>query len=414
MKKTLVALAALAATGAFAQVTMYGSIDVAYGVKTHTNLDGTQQSKVTGVMEGLNAGNRIGFRGTEDLGGGLKANFVIENGLNITNGNLFSTRAAAAGQQIDGYGTASGNMPSGAYSTSTNRQSYVALESATLGQVRLGYQYTNFYQLGTLSGYMNGSEQPGSDVAHLLSNADFGGTRANAITYISPRFSGVQATFQHGAGAGRELLESTAAANAANGATDVAQVRNSLMLNYNGVKNFDVAYAYTAYGARTSATTALVSGNLNNFSVPSTTAAGIAASDNSSKLHQLGASYTFPMVKLSATYYNGTRDQAVNGSSDKYLAQQIGIEGLFGAFRPYAQFGSATVRNTNAAGTENTYGDYRTQQFGVRYDLSKRTTAYFMMGTSKDDATVTATGAAAAAGALVKREVTALGIYHSF
>ena len=134
MKKTLVALAALAATGAFAQVTMYGSIDVAFGVKTHTAGDGSTQSKTSGVMEGLNAGNRIGFRGTEDLGGGLKANFTIENGLNITNGALFSTRAAAAGQQIDGYGAPAGNMPTGAYSTSTNRQSYVGLESASLGE----------------------------------------------------------------------------------------------------------------------------------------------------------------------------------------------------------------------------------------------------------------------------------------
>jgi predicted porin len=396
MKKTLVAMAALAATGAFAQVTMYGSIDVAYGAKTHTDANGNTITKATGVMEGLNAGNRIGFRGTEDLGSGLKANFVIENGINITNGQLFSTRAGAAGQQIDGV-AASGNMPAGAYTTSTNRQSYVALESATLGQVRLGYQYTNLYQLSTLSGYMNGAEQPGSDIAHTLSNANFGGTRANAITYISPRFSGVQVTLQHGAGTGRELVESNSTT-----AADATAVRNSLMFNYNGVQNLDVSYAYTSYMSRTNAVA--VGALTNVFGVTNATA--VTNGDTNAKLHQLGASYNFGVAKLTATYNNGKEDAGgATGAltTTNFRSQQIGIEGLFGAFRPYAQIGGGKVEN-DATGLAS--GDYKTQQFGVRYDLSKRTTAYFMTGTSKDDAAVT-TG-------LAKREVTALGLYHSF
>lgn len=175
MKKTLIALAALAATGAFAQsnVTMYGSIDVGQIYKTHTAADGTTLSKTTGIGEGMNAGNRLGFKGTEDMGGGLKANFVIETGMNITNGNLLSTRAAAAGQQYDGLPASSGNaanMPASAYSASANRQSYVGV-SGGFGEVRLGYQYTNLYQLSTLSGYMNGFEQPGSDIAHEIGRA---------------------------------------------------------------------------------------------------------------------------------------------------------------------------------------------------------------------------------------------------
>jgi len=401
MKKTLVAMAALAATGAFAQVTMYGSIDVAFGVKTHTDANGATVSKATGVMEGLNAGNRIGFRGTEDLGSGLKANFVIENGINITNGQLFSTRSGAAGQQIDGVaatGGANNNMPAGAYTTSTNRQSYVALESATLGQVRLGYQYTNLYALSTNSGYMNGAEQPGSDVAHLMSNSVFGGTRANAVTYMSPRFSDVQVTLQHGAGAGRELVES----NAANTAVDSTAVRNSIMLNYNGVKNLDVSYAYTAYMARSAA-------GVTPLSVFGVAGTASTSTDSIAKLHQLGASYNFGMVKLTGTYNNGKSDDTSStgaASSSTYVSQQIGVEGLFGAFRPFAQIGSGKIISTTAAGVDSTVGDYKTQQFGMRYDLSKRTLVYIMTGTTKDDsATTTATA---------KREVTAAGIYHSF
>ena len=231
--------------------------------------------------------------------------------------------------------------------------------------------------------YGDGYTAPGA-------NADFGGTRANGVTYMSPRFAGVQATFQHGAGTGRELVESTATNPAL---TDSANVRNGLMFNYNGVKSLDVSYAHTLFNSR------------NNL--PTTT------TDYAAKLHQLGASYTFPMAKVSGTFNKGTRDESVAGTSQKYQSQQIGIEGLFGALRPYLQIGSGTVYNTNAAGVETTSGDYKTQQFGVRYDLSKRTTAYFMMGTSKDDAAVNGTGMTAA-NYLAKREVTALGIYHAF
>jgi predicted porin len=396
MKKTLIALAAMAATGAFAQVTMYGSIDVAQVVKTHSDANGNTITKTTGIGEGYNAGNRLGFRGTEDLGGGLKANFTIETGLNITNGALFESRAGAGGQQIDGV-AASGNMPAGAYTTATNRQSYVSLESATLGEVRVGYQYTNLYRLSTLSGYMNGAEQPGSDIAHSISNANFGSTRGNSITYLSPRFSNVQVTLQHGAGAGRELVESNSAT-----AADATAVRNSILLNYNGVKNLDVSYAYTAYMTRTAAAASLP----NIFTGTAAAGAAVTAGDTSAKLHQLGASYNFGVVQLTGTYNNGKIDagDAVGVvTTTTYKSQQIGIQGTFGAFRPFAQIGSGKIDNDVTGVNLN---DYKTQQFGVRYDLSKRTMVYIMTGISKDDAALTT--------ALAKREGTALGIYHSF
>ena len=405
MKKTLIALAALAATGAFAQsaVTMYGSIDVGQIYKTYTAADGSQLSKTTGIGEGMNAGNRLGFKGTEDLGGGLKANFLIESGINITNGNLLSTRAATAGQQYDGLAAGSnGNMPIGAYSTATNRQSYVGV-SGGFGEVRLGYQYTNLYQLSTLSGYMNGSEQPGSDIAHLISNADFGGTRANGITYISPSFSGLTVTVQHGAGTGRETAESSTASTA-DKKTENSAARNSIMLSYaNGP--LAASYAYTAYNAKVS-TAAIVVGDvvLNNFGVASIATAAAAASttDYSAKLHQLGASYNFGVAKLTGTYNVGNRDESLTGAANNYQAAQIGGELLsLGAARPFVQIGYGKT-TTNGATT----GDYKTQQFGVRYDMSKRTMVYLMAGTSKDD---NATGVN-----LAKREILGLGVYHSF
>ena len=86
MKKSLIALAALAATASFAQssVTLSGAVDVAYATKAVTSGTGTNLGKATGVSEGQNTANRINFTMTEDLGGGQKAGAMVEMGLNIT------------------------------------------------------------------------------------------------------------------------------------------------------------------------------------------------------------------------------------------------------------------------------------------------------------------------------------------
>jgi len=75
MKKTLVAFAAMAAvTGAMAEVTIFGIVDQAY-VMSSTKV-GTTTSKTTSVG-GQYTGSELGFKGSEDLGNGLKASFQI-------------------------------------------------------------------------------------------------------------------------------------------------------------------------------------------------------------------------------------------------------------------------------------------------------------------------------------------------
>ena len=385
-------------------MTLYGIADVAYVNKTHTNLNGTIASKTSGIGEGFNAGNRIGFKGTEDLGGGMSANFVIENGINITNGQLFSTRAAAGGQQVDGYGSASGNMPTGAYSTATNRQSYVGLKDNSLGEVRVGYQYTALYTVSTNSGYHLGSEQPGGDLAHgTLSNASFGGTRANGITYISPTFSGVTATVQMGAGSGREEVEATAPANLR--ATDKNK-RNSILLNYvNGPLN--VSYAHTnmkieqSQASSSSGYATNIFGSLSATAYTSTTYLG-ANQDN--KLDQLAGSYQLGAAKLTASYAKGSIDDSVTTANTATTkAQQLGAEYAFGKARPFIVSGTGVVKNSSGTATF----DAKSTQFGVRYDLSKRTVAYAITGSVKDNAQATAAN-------IQERKATAIGLFHSF
>lgn len=83
MKKTLIALAVLAASGAAmaqSSVTLYGVADIA--VQKTTGLKFAAAANST-----LNNGNsRIGFKGVEDLGGGLKASFNFEGAVNLANG----------------------------------------------------------------------------------------------------------------------------------------------------------------------------------------------------------------------------------------------------------------------------------------------------------------------------------------
>ncbi len=87
MKKTLIALAALAATGAFAQssVTIYGVVDAS--VMSVSNANAAGQS-VTGLADSSISSSIWGLRGSEDLGGGLSANFKVESDIQANNGGM--------------------------------------------------------------------------------------------------------------------------------------------------------------------------------------------------------------------------------------------------------------------------------------------------------------------------------------
>lgn len=123
MQKKLIALAiaGLVSAPAFAQsnVTVYGIADAAIGIGSADDND------FRGVVGGVLSGNRLGFKGSEDLGNGLKAVFTLEYALSIdTNHGI-------------------GNNPSGP----NTRQSFVGLQGA-FGTVALGRQYAPGYFAG--------------------------------------------------------------------------------------------------------------------------------------------------------------------------------------------------------------------------------------------------------------------------
>lgn len=184
MKKSLLALAALGtiagATSAQTNVTIYGIVDNGLvhesgAVANSTNAaakiaPGASVNKVTGS---IGYGSRLGFKGTEDLGGGLSAFFQIENGFQADTGTI--------GQ---------GGLLFG-------RQAFVGLGSATLGSVSLGRQYSGF------DGVVAGIDPFGSGMSgrgsNLLANG-YNGRVSNSVVYNTPLLGGFKADVQYGFG----------------------------------------------------------------------------------------------------------------------------------------------------------------------------------------------------------------------
>jgi len=123
MKKSLLALAALTAfagaASAQSSVTLFGIVDL-----NLRNVDNGSAGSLKSMSTDGNASSRLGFRGIEDLGGGLKAGFWIEGGL-----------AADLGNQGGSNGIA------GAAAASWNRRATASLIGG-FGEVRLGRDYT--------------------------------------------------------------------------------------------------------------------------------------------------------------------------------------------------------------------------------------------------------------------------------
>ena len=174
MKKTLIALAAVAATGAAmaqSSVTIYGVVDVGF---TSVNNNGTGTDN-TGLTSSNMTTNRLGFRGTEDLGGGLKANFQVETSL--------AADAPAA-------------------SSIGDRGAWVGL-SGGFGEIRLGREYSTTFWSGFLfspfgtGGVGNGFGFANRVVAHAVTGQTNPIWNNNSITYTSPRMAGFMVQGQY-------------------------------------------------------------------------------------------------------------------------------------------------------------------------------------------------------------------------
>lgn len=309
MKKTLIAVAALtAAAGAFAQstVTLFGVLDTSVA---HISSGG---NKVTGLSNGGLSSSRLGFRGTEDLGGGLAAGFWLEGGVAVDNGNS------------SGYGF--------------ERRSTVSLSSNAFGELRLGRDkvpaYLNietFDPFGDVGvGGVNGSNLVGSASSAAGTPEGSGPKRAsNSINYLLPKLGGLYGQVQYAFG---EQVDTPAVTN--------ESLRNSA--------GFRIGYAAGAWNA------ALGYGQVRG---------GTTTADIDYRATNIGASYDFGFVKPMVLF------ATERGNGRKVELYEIGATVPVGAGQIRAAYSMYKRKDISDA-------DSNRLALGYGYNLSKRTQLY--------------------------------------
>ena len=183
MKKSLIALAVLAASGAAmaqSSVTLYGVLD------TGLTYSKGEESVYGMTHVGGNVNSRLGFRGVEDLGNGLKATFNLEAGMGVDDGNNYMDK--------DSNGMA------------FRRTSTVGL-AGNFGEVRLGRMLTSSYL--AVSRYdAFGDTGIGASLAWNGPQTGYAPRTENAISYTSPNFSGFKIGAEYGFGEKQKARDS--------------------------------------------------------------------------------------------------------------------------------------------------------------------------------------------------------------
>jgi predicted porin len=336
MKKSLIALAVLAASGAAmaqSSVTLFGVVDATYAYGS-----GSIANRSSLTNSGYNS-SRLGFRGVEDLGGGLSASFWLEAGLNNDNGTGGSTNTNNQAATSTGGGLV------------FNRRSTVSLNGG-FGEVRLGRDYTpQFWNKTVFDPF--GTNGVGTNVIAMDETSLGGPTRtraSNSIGYFLPgNLGGFYGQAQYYLG---ENLSN--AANKKDGNGLAARVGYA-----NGPINVALAASQTKY----------LTGNI--------------------KAWNLGGQYDLGVAKILAQY---DQDKVSGGADGKGF--------LIGGLVPV---GAGEVRLAYSTYKIETAGaDPRVNKIALGYvhNLSKRTALYATYAhlTNKNGAAVGLNGSVTAAG----------------
>lgn len=349
MKKTLVALAALAAVGtvsAQSSVTVYGLIDT--GFSRYTTEQAAGDVRQSGLSDGNTAFSRLGFRGREDLGGGLRAVFNLELGLNANDGTNSIT-------------TNTSNTPAGAIAAGPlvfGRIATVGIGGGW-GEVRLGREIHPAY-------FIHGVYDPFAavGVAAALSSVQaidsfiFTGAQlrfSNGITYqLPPNLGGIYGSITY---APSEQLSNAGASR------DDGQGLGARLGFTSGP--FDISGGFTRIKATVSAAQAAAPvGPVGNGGV-------VAANTSADRTNYLlGASYDFGILKLQGIYSRLESDAYRFRGDAENDTYQIGVT---------VPFGSQHILKASYAYSESSgQNSEETNKFGIGYEyrLSKRTALY--------------------------------------
>jgi predicted porin len=392
MKKSLLAVAALGAFASAAQaqssVTVYGIMDIGYVGGNNRVASGTAVTKGTQntFTGGAESTNRIGFKGTEDLGGGSSAFFTVELGLEPAS-------------------TTSGFKNS---ATTENRQSFVGLKKNGIGQFALGTQYTLVHQsvaltdaggtnniLGDMiytSATSNASNQGGSisDPNLTVANGFAAGNSytirsQNALTLDTDTFAGFK-------GHGLVIMNNTNTTQttlaSSNGYTGGTNNQNGwgLGVDYTWQKlfvtaamqqlNAKQAYNLTGLASNANAATTIAAANISIFGAGQASSLGTNVKDNQ---YYVGATYDFGILKAYAQYISRkVTAQQDSGYYAKRTGEQIGVRSFITpTIEAWAQGG---LGKTTSFGSSNPAANMTSWQVGSNYWLSKRTNLYAIYG----------------------------------
>lgn len=330
MNKKIIALAigglVSGAVAAQTNVTIYGVVDAGYVYGSGNAGSGMGTYKFSGIASGIAAGNRLGFRGEEALGNGLKAVFTLEYGLDI-DGN-------------QGIGTGGLNA----------RQQFVGLSSAKLGTVALGRQYSPGFNAAARNDALDATDMSIQSSLSALngytvtpnSPARFN----NSVTYTSNNYSGL--TFSAIYGFGESNL------GGYNNASVSDNGKAGLGLNYaNGPVNLDLVYQ-----------------TRQNVNIAYPNPPGMGKDINE---WYIGGNYDFKVVKVFASYQalDNKNNLIGAGSVDDSALWTLGVSAPVGPGTAALSYGKATTDRRNASDGES-WGA------GVMYTypLSKRTAVY--------------------------------------
>ena len=317
MKKSLIALAVLAASGAAmaqSSVTLYGVLD------TGLTYSKGEESVYGMTHLGGNVNSRLGFRGVEDLGNGLKATFNLEAGMGVDDGNNYMDK--------DSNGMA------------FRRTSTVGLQGS-FGEVRLGRMLTSSYLAVSRYDAFGDTGIGGS----LAWKRAYPSRAENAISYTSPSFSGFKFGGEYGFGEKEDARTSRYIGVGAmydNGPL-------SLGLGFDRINNV----GYTAANP-----TALPPVAFN------------AGKDHTS--WQLGGAYNFGVAKLLSFYKQSSEKTIANSNKDKFKTFGLGVTAPVGAA------GEVKVAYNHYRLSPDAGDTLKADQLSLGYvhNLSKRTALY--------------------------------------
>lgn len=321
MKKSLVALAVLAASGAAmaqSSVTLYGILDTYLAsVKTETaaavGVANTSLSQ-TVLNSGAVNGSRWGMKGSEDLGGGLKANFDLQAGIALDTGA--GTSAVA---------------------TAFSRQSWVGF-SGGFGAVRLGRTTTPY---DDVSGSSNATFDAALAPANfgVFKSTGYSARQDNMFYYQAPNMGGFSGAISYALGENK---------TATTGATSTT----SLNLTYAGGP-LAVQFAHQVQDVVNA--------------VPTSADATFT---------RLGASYNFGAATLKGTYGKAANMASLNGSDA--TEYQLGVDvPVSAALTVSASFAKSDDNVTAGSASRNGFA------LAAAYSLSKRTFFYGGFGSAK-------------------------------